>query len=1120
MEDNRREQILNLIEKEFIGPDPVDFDGLLQDNGEEIIVSDPPTTRYIAGILFPENTNEGTELTESVSNQENINADDKKELEENEVGFSKLDIEAEGGEELINRSNAFKQSALSLTVAIKSDDDIQLQVKAGKYRRSKGTGKETIVFKREQIVWDGPGNIKSKFSKCSINDTDLNVYSFERKRDNGYSIYTFSLANSKKIKGNCKDEDCYFQVKLIINSKLGFHYLPDYLKINKDEDYESNALLYRTIKNYAIGHGCAADWKEEGGIVHRIETAIFPSYEIKPIVPTEIKGVNLSMLKMSKRDEFEDTLNQLSLMCNEYDKWIGNLEKHIKDIDKRLKSTAEKHILNCKNCSERMKRGVELLSKNNNVKAAFLLMNEAMMLQQLHYNLPLQKWSLDEKRNLVLRNGIKHLPVLEDEKTWYEKEKRIYGKWRPFQIAFILINLSSLEDEMSDDRKIVDLIWFPTGGGKTEAYLGLSAYTIFLRRIRNKNDNGTSILMRYTLRLLTAQQFERASSLICACEILRRKNKNLLGENEINIGLWVGSETTPNTRSDAVKRFDELKTGTSNSNPFILLKCPWCGAQMGLVADDKIRLLPGYKKNKLEHGKKTFLFRCENSKNKCDFSDQNGLPLYVIDEDIYEKTPTLIVGTVDKFARLPFRPESRGIFGFNQNGTKISSPDLIIQDELHLISGPLGSMVGFYETMINKLCFKKTEKGIVYPKIIASTATISRAKDQCHALYGCERNEVFQFPPSGLDAKDSFFAKEDKEKNGRIYVGVLANGSPSDATTSIRLFASLLYAAKAISVKNEGMRDPYWTNVAYYNSIRELGQAKTWIKADIEHHLDVMYKRRHDDEKLGYEKYKKYRRYIYREEELTSRIFGSDLTKSLSRLNIPYSFIDNSEGKTERPIDICLATNMISVGLDIQRLGLMTVVGQPKTTSEYIQATSRVGRDASNAPGMVFVLYRPGKPRDKSYYEHFRTYHSKLYSNVEPTSVTPFSVQVVERALHAVIIGIMRLINDEKYNSGEPKILESNAEEIKKFILNRVNIVDKDELEMIDRHIADVFAKWKDWKPTKWNYGINYGDATPLFYEAGKIPNASWGGRGFKTPTSMRNVDASCKVEQLKNKED
>lgn len=843
-------------------------------------------------------------------------------------------------------------------------------------------------------------------------------------------------------------------------------------------------------------------------IIHEIKTSIFPTYEIKPIVPSRIEGVSLEMFKLSDYGSKEYIIDELKHLCSEYGNWIKSLNDKLPEIDD--KETASRHIIACEDCLRRMRDGVSLLESDDKVLLAFQLMNRAMLLQQLHYNLPLQTWAVDNDDNLYLENPVEKLPDITNPETWYQKDVRVYGKWRPFQLAFVLINLRSMYQNDCDDRQIVDLIWFPTGGGKTEAYLGLSAYTIFIRRLLNKNNSGTAILMRYTLRLLTSQQYERASSMICACETIRKEKEDLLGTDRISIGLWVGGDTSPNKMSDAVAKYDKLYNGTSDENPFVILKCPWCGAQMGVInKKGKLRETPGYRKIGTGRSKK-IIFQCSNNVHHCEFS-QNGneLPLYIVDGDIYEKTPTLLLGTVDKFAMLPYRPEAQTIFGI-KNGQRITAPDLIIQDELHLISGPLGSMVGHYETMIDELMsFYKGNKKIK-PKIIASTATISRASEQCHALYGCGRDNVKQFPPSGLDAGDSFFAVEDKKAAGRRYVGILANASSSIATTTIRLYAALLYAAKAIKVDNESERDGYWTNIGYFNSIRELGQTETWIKADIDEYLHVIYKRRYEDKLEGY---RENRRYIWEDEELTSRVRSDRIPFSLQKLSIRYPTTKDEK----KPVDICLATNMISVGVDVPRLGLMTVSGQPKTTSEYIQATSRVGRDKS-APGLVFTIYNPGKPRDKSHYENFETYHSRVYCSVEPTSVTPFSAPLRERALHALIIGIIRLEGDENVNSNPPKVPNrQTVEKIKNIISERINAIDSEELNETLRHIDSIIENWKLWEPSKYQDFTN-GDELPLMFPAGSRRNEAWGeNRGFETPTSMRSVDASCEAYVIEN---
>lgn len=1131
MSDTRRDQLIEFVEKEFIGPDPIDWKDMTQVNGEEILKTDPPRTRYIAGILYPRDT---TERDVDIREGESAPMGETEETQGAPApvrrGGQSTEF-LEDAEELINLSNAYRQSAISITVAAKPDDTIRVKVSAGTYVTLTVTDPQTerkiTSYPRTALSWDNNNNpvqlpnADNGLIKIPVNTTGLQFDITYRYHIDGNNVYTFTLENVKKSNGaSVRDDDCFFQTKFTIFSEKGFSPLSDGQRITKDEDYLSNQLLYRDVHNYAIGHGTAADW-EDADTVHWISTATFPKYDIKPIVPRTIDGVSLEMLKMSPYPygNFSETVAELRLMCEKYREWINGLRIQKRTLDSKYEDTAARHIKNCEYCLSRMEKGVDLLEQNDTVRTAFQYMNLAMLQQQLHYNLPLQRWEDDGNNDIKLSSPVR-LPVVNDQETWYGNKKR-YGKWRPFQLAFVLMNLRSMYDRDCNERGVVDLIWFPTGGGKTEAYLGLSAYTIFVRRLLNKNDKGTAILMRYTLRLLTAQQYERASAMICACELIRKENPHLFGTNRITIGLWVGGSTTPNTISDAVTAYNRLYQD-GRDNPFVMLKCPWCGAQMGpVMKSNNLWELPGYRKVRGPRHTSGFAFRCRN--HACNFSSED-LPLYVIDEYIYQSTPTLLLGTVDKFAMLPFRPQAQTIFGY-ENGVKKTSPDLIIQDELHLISGPLGSMVGHYETLIHELCTTRTGSSEIHPKIVASTATISRAKEQCHALYGCTPNKVFQFPPSGLDAGKSFFAKEATDKNGRRYVGILATGSSSDATTAIRLFASLLYGAKAMKVEKESDRDPYWTNMGYYNSIRELGQAATWIRADIDQHLDVMYKRRHDDERYETrEEYRQNRRYIWRDEELTSRIAGSDVTASLANLGITYPAAVGEDGKVkEYPIDICLATNMISVGLDVSRLGLMTVAGQPKTTSEYIQATSRVGRNADDAPGVVFVLYRPGRPRDKSHYEHFRSYHSRVYCNVEPTSVTPFSAPVRDRALHAIMVGMMRLEGDNTFNSDPPQTpSEDLYDRICNIIERRVEDIDSDELAATQAAMDTFIGDWEDWNPRrwepKWNPDLSFADPVPLMYAAGAHPNEAWGEQGKETPTSMRNVDASCQAKIIESR--
>jgi hypothetical protein len=719
-------------------------------------------------------------------------------------------------------------------------------------------------------------------------------------------------------------------------------------------------------------------------------------------------------------------------------------------------------------------------------------------MQQLHYNL-----ASNGRRTWTAKAGTLTLEQPYQVPDYVSPPKG-KGIWRPFQLAFILMNLRSIVQRDSTERAIVDLIWFPTGGGKTEAYLGLTAFTIFRRRLLRLNDAGTTVLMRYTLRLLTTQQFQRAASLICACEIIRRENEPVLGAARISIGLWVGQSVTPNKNTDAVSSLNILlKNGKPNL--FIVLTCPWCGAEMGPVPLGNGYEAKGYRKE----GSKV-VFRCQDP--NCSFRDSRGLPLLVVDEAIYEERPTLLIGTVDKFAMLPWYTEPRRLFGLD-NVDPVSPPELIIQDELHLISGALGSMVGMYEATIDALCRHQVDGKQSPAKIVASTATICRAPQQVQGLYA---RDVFLFPPQGLRAGDSFFAEEslvDPEGQplpGRLYVGVFASALSSHVMAQVRVMAALLQAVKCISGATPETLDPYWTLMGYFNSLRELGHAATLIRADIREYLNAVWDRLNIRKPVPGANTPDLRRFINRDIELTSRIQSSQITDVLQQLFNTYPPTED-----RRPVDVCLATNMIQVGLDVPRLGLMTVVGQPKTTSEYIQATSRVGRDA-RGPGLVTAVYNPAKPRDRSHFEHFRSYHQSIYRWVEPTSVTPFAVPVRERALHAQLITLARYLGDQTIRQiPSPPPDDHLFKEIRDILIDRIQQVDAGESPFADQMLTDLIKRWRSIQPSIYGHFGPPPTETPLMFPSGTEPRALWYNRAKATPSSMRNVDSGCDAEVI-----
>jgi Helicase conserved C-terminal domain len=712
--------------------------------------------------------------------------------------------------------------------------------------------------------------------------------------------------------------------------------------------------------------------------------------------------------------------------------------------------------------------------------------------------------------------------------------------WRTFQLAFILLNLPSITDLAHPDRihptqAVADLLWFPTGGGKTEAYLGLTAYTIALRRLQGtisgrSGEYGVAVLMRYTLRLLTLQQFQRATALICACEAIRRDDVQKWGKEPFRIGLWVGQKTTPNTTEQSHEVLQQEKgsyQGASSGSPHQLTNCPWCGTQ--IQADRHIHV------ESFKQGSGRTLTYCGDSLGRCLFSQKQspkeGLPVVVVDDEIYRLLPTLLIATVDKFAQMPWNGKTQMLFGqvdgyCTRHGFRspeiddsdshparhgnpaartipmnpLRPPDLIIQDELHLISGPLGTLVGLYETAVDHLCSWEVNGQTVRPKVIASTATIRQAREQIHQLF---LREVQIFPPQGLDITDNFFSRQrtpNTETPGRRYIGICASGRRLKAAL-IRVYTAIL--ASSQDLLNEGAEvDPWMTLVGYFNSMRELGGTRRLVDDDIQTRLYRM-----PDRGLA-------KRSNLEVQELTSRIPSTDIPIVLDRLEVPFlpksdSTKKESRQTKNRPIDVLLATNMISVGVDIRRLGIMVVAGQPKTTAEYIQATSRVGR---THPGLVFTIYNWARPRDLSHYEQFEHYHSTFYQHVESLSITPFSPGSIQRGLASVFVALIRLMGTEFNQNDRAGRIDRNHPVIQaamKTLLDRAEQIEgpvtRDELKKVLDAKLDYWLKFRD--GLKDGAELKYkpqsdGNTLPLLDQFG-ISNPS----PFACLNSLRNVE-------------
>lgn len=795
------------------------------------------------------------------------------------------------------------------------------------------------------------------------------------------------LVNHRRPDEENPDRAYAFQAEIEVRGDHPFVPRPDPRGAFAEEwDEQVADLHYADTPEYATGHGVSAAWEIEDGACRVLRTAWIPDAEVEKTATVDVPGVELSMEALGALADGAAAMTALSPLVRQYRAWIERRDRAIASLGGKRRATAEELLRLATVAADRIERGIALLGQDADALDAFRVANRAVA------------------RALSKRLGIEA------------------PHWRAFQLAFLLLNLPGLADPCHPDRHTVDLLFFPTGSGKTEAYLALAAFAMVLRRLRHAGEQGlagagVSVIMRYTLRLLTLDQLARAAGLVCALELERERNPGRYGAWPFEIGLWVGKAATPNIlgrkgdgRSDSARaKVRQFKADPKGKpSPIPLESCPWCGTRFG---PDSFALLPN------DDQPRELRIVCANF--ECDFSRDRALPVVAVDEPLYRRLPAFLIATVDKFASLPWvgqagvllggadRHDATGFYGAAEPGrgarlpAPLPPPDLVIQDELHLISGPLGTMAGLYEAAIEALCLREIDGRAVRPKIVASTATVRRAQDQIQALFARPLTQVF--PPPGPDRRDSFFARTvpAPEVPARLYVGVAAQGR--NPKVVMRKAYLALMGASERAYRDAGGHgnkanpaDPYMTVVGYFNSLRELGGARRILEEEVQNTLKAYGARRRIGEEPGLFRDRKTFSEVV---ELTSRVSTDKVAEARRRLEAPFH--------DPQRVDCAIATNMISVGLDIPRLGLMVVLGQPKTHAEYIQATSRVGRD-DQRPGLVVTLFNIHKPRDRSHYERFRHYHETFYRSVEVGSVTPFSARALDRGFAGALVGLAR----------------------------------------------------------------------------------------------------------------
>jgi hypothetical protein len=1021
----------------------------------------PPTERFPCGALYPV-SGDGEGVDPAME-------------DENETVRSDGDDLSEQGAEPCVVRRFVPPSSLGFSFYVEGDDiEFRILCAACRYEclkrdeQGRFTNTWTRTSSQEAVkVFTGPPGKRIPRQPMPVLDNLAAVDVAWRPFGAGW-IVTVTLCNTQEMGEWNNDytvdwaKKTLFAVRLrceIERGEIGIY--PRVERSLLDDEEQEIELQYANRRIYAIGHGCAVDWEEREGKIHALRSDPMPVVEVPQVTAdtgnTETSGV-LSLARLS--EEWQEVLaRELAGFIDGYGDWILTQRDFMAQFSAEDRTTGARIVARMELAISRMRTGLALLKNDVNAQKAFALANRAM---------------LDQMRQHDLVSGA-------------ERPVEAY-RWRPFQLAFLLTVLESAINEESDFRDTVDLIWFPTGGGKTEAYLGLIAFLIVRRRLAFPTaGGGTAVLMRYTLRLLTRDQFQRATRLICALELIRREC-DYLGTEAISAGIWVGGASSPNTFKAANDEIVEARQ-TGGKPPLVIDRCPWCG---------KTFAIGDYQSSLTE-----FRFRCRNPDCAFGVARDGILPCNVVDEALYEQPPTLLIATLDKFARLAWEKRTNAFFG----GGNSRPPELIIQDELHLIAGALGSVAGLYEAALDTVLQSRG----VYPKYIASTATIRMAAEQVKRLYG---REVAVFPPPGLCCEDSFFARSVPlaKRPGRMYVGYFAPMQNRQKCLAPLAAALLLAPLELFAEQEEAalLLDAWWTQVVYHGSLKGVGNSHTIFDHDVREFMRLLSGTLVTKERQEENPAKRPRPAIA---QLTSQQTAEENAAIFAQLK-------KSREHSDDCLDAVLATNMVSVGLDVARLALMVINGQPLTTAEYIQASSRVGR--GDVPGIVFANYYRNQARSLSHYEGFRSYHDAFYRFVEPTSVTPYTYQARLRALHAALVIAVRhacagMLSNESAGCFDPQAAEV-ARVIELLETRCKKSAPEDQREEIALHLRRLAEEWKD-KAARCrenrralNYQVpdnDMGRDRLLYAHDAKIPGL------WATLNSMRHVENTVLLKVL-----
>ncbi|MCX6407716.1 MAG: DISARM system helicase DrmA [Propionibacteriales bacterium] len=1077
-----RSDLVALIEKELLGPR----------NGPEEEIRGTPRASYMVGALAPVTVDPTLEVAVADDNgadpaESGLAVSDLDPISNGQSGIP-VPTDEDSVEQDEERDEGAKgaltyPSSMGLRIQVPRDCGV-LAVAAswGRYesfRQENEDGRKVQFSRRVPFERTADIDVRDHAEHVVLPpitlDADVTLRVELYPRDDR-TIIELALSNDRTTAMDAPPGDWLFQTKLSIEANSGEAvFLPtrEVLASGYDEldpERQRLDLQYRQRLEFAIGRTASVTWAEgfdaEGVSLRRatsVETTWLPTADVAQTVAGSAGEAETSMRALMdlKPDSVDAAIGPL---VDGYREWLDKQAELAAQLPHHLREIADESIAEAGLVVDRLEAGLELLKTDPQALQAFRFMNRAMRDQRMRSQVAAKR---SERATLSIEDAVAEVEAAGDAAA----------SWRPFQLAFILLQMPALTDPIDGFRSgpaaNVELLFFPTGGGKTEAYLGLAAFTFAIRRLQGvveTNDgpldggDGVAVLMRYTLRLLTSQQFQRAAALVCAAELIRQADPATWGERPFSIGLWVGSAVSPKRYTDAKQQVETARQDTGKTHGLTVLqlqRCPWCGSKI----DPKRDLTTVGVTERIE-------VRCGDRTGLCPFSldgDAGPLPITTVDDELYRNPPTFLLATVDKFARLAREGDAASLFGYvsercprhgyrhpdsrgsctgkthNQKSEggrtypavhiakvgRLRPPDLIIQDELHLITGALGTAVGVFENAVDVLSSYEQDGTTVRPLVVASTATVRNALNQVTALYG---RGVAVFPPQVLDVRDTFFSKEKEvsDKNpGRKYLGVCAHGIRL-TLAEIRMSEVLLLAGQKLLDEHGDAADPYMTTVGYFSATRELAGMRRYLDDDVTTRVagntEPFPRRTTDWTRLSIG-------------ELTARISSEEIARTLDHLAVPFGDRWTTRGKAAygkafqaaveakqqppksppRPYDVVLATSMLQVGVDVPRLGLMLVVGQPKNTAEYIQASSRVGRDARK-PGLVVSLANWSRPRDMSHFESFRHYHETFYAQVEALSVTPFSDTAMERGLMGMLVSAIRVVDE-----GQPASLSPAA---------------------------------------------------------------------------------------------